>query len=133
MPLTLEGRPGQCAASWPVTATAPPAMGALGASRAARPVRAGTVIVGALRRGLAACGERGQLTGGSAAPGGLPLIGRGRLPPRSRRVPLLPPAGFWQLSSHARSRFPSMTSASPASDPGPGTAGPARRGALLKP
>ncbi len=53
--------------------------------------------MGALPRGLAACGERGQPTGGSAAPGGLPPVGRGRLPPRSRRVPLLSPAGFRQL------------------------------------
>lgn len=30
----------------------------------------------------------GQPTGGSAAPGGLPPVGHGRLPPRSRRVPL---------------------------------------------
>ena len=45
---------------------------------------------GRVAEGLAACGERGQPTGGSAAPGGLPPVGRGRLPPRSWRVPCYP-------------------------------------------
>ena len=31
----------------------------------------------------------GMPTGGSAAPGGLPPLGRGMLPPRCRRVPML--------------------------------------------
>jgi hypothetical protein len=41
---------------------------------------------------------RGQPTGGRAAPGGLPPVGRGMLPPRSRRVPLLPALARTALS-----------------------------------
>ena len=48
---------------------------------------------GALEPVPPACGGGGQPTGGSAAPGGLPPVGRGRLPARSRRVPPAGPLG----------------------------------------
>src|SRR5258708_7842858 len=54
---------------------------------------------GRVAEGTACLRERGQ-----PPPGGLPPVGRGRLPPRSTRIPLLP-AGFWQLALHVSSRF----------------------------
>ena len=48
------------------------------------------VTMGALEREPPALRGAGVLAGGSAAPGGLPPVGRGRLPPRSRRLSLLP-------------------------------------------
>jgi hypothetical protein len=64
---------------------------------------------------------RGLPTGGSAAPGGLPPVGRGRPPPRSRHVPLLP---AWLLAAPLTPvREPPVTSASPhAIRTGPGPA-----------
>jgi hypothetical protein len=53
----------------------------------------------------------GQPTSGSAAPGGLPPVGRGMLPPRSRCVPPLP-ARLWRLSPRSSSRSPRLISAS---------------------
>jgi hypothetical protein len=85
VPLTLEGPTrtmrGVRAPSLWLFARQP---GAHGANRTVGPFRAGRGHRGRVARGLAACGERGQLTGGSAAPGGLSPVGRGRLPPRSR-------------------------------------------------
>src|SRR5258708_967489 len=71
-----------------------------GARRTDRPALAGAVTGDALERGTACLRERGQPTGGSAAPGGLPPVGRGRLPPRGGRVPLLPRPALAILPSH---------------------------------
>ena len=70
MPLTLEGPPRTMRGVPALAVATLPAIGALGASRTARPVRAGAVIVGALRRGLAACGERGSLPAAAPRPVG---------------------------------------------------------------
>jgi hypothetical protein len=48
---------------------------------------------------------------GGAAPGGLPPVGRGMLPPRSRRGPLLPSALALAVPLRSSSRFPRLTSA----------------------
>ncbi len=75
---------------------------------------------------------RGLPTGGSAAPGGLPPVGRGMLPPRSRRVPLLP-AWRWRFSSAPARDSSRLTSASlHATSAGPGLAWRAE-GVPLKP
>jgi hypothetical protein len=73
------------------------AIGTPGARTTARPARAGALTVGALEP--VPCAERGQPTGGSAAPGGLPPVRRGRLPRRSRRGPLAP-ARLWRFPLH---------------------------------
>ena len=80
------------------------------ARRTAWPVHAATVTVSALRGDCLPAGA-GQPTGGSAAPGGLPPLGRGRLPPRSRRAPCYP-RGLLAALTHARSRSPSVSAAS---------------------
>jgi len=101
------------------------AIGTLDVRLMAWPARAGAVTVGALEPGPPAYGERGQPTGGSAAPGGLPPAGRSMLPPRSRRGPLLPSALALAVPLRSSSRFPRLTSAFCAR-PRPG---PARPGA----
>ncbi len=46
--------------------------------------------------------DAGQPTGGAAAPGGLPPMGRGRPPPRSRALPSFPARpGGTPLAGHA--------------------------------
>ena len=54
----------------------------------------------------------GQLTGGSAAPGGLSPVGRGRLPPRSRRVPRTIPRRLSPALPSRQLAIPTMTSVS---------------------
>ena len=94
-------------------------------ARGGRPVR--SCRRGYRRRVGAGTGRlrvRGQPTGGSAAPGGLPPVGRGRLPRRSRRVPLLPALVRTALSFQLA--IPPGDFRVHARDPRPGP-GPARR------
>jgi hypothetical protein len=131
VPLTLEGPPRTMRGVPALAVTTSTAIGAPGACRTARPGPRGRGHRGRVAEGTGRLRGAGQPTGGSAAPGGLPPIGRGILPPRSRRVPLLPPASFRQLTPLRQLAIPFDDFRVPACDLGVGH-GPARR-ALARP